>query len=377
MKISHDKLTENLIHEAAGAFLAAGDFASARRLSIGHIHDTFVVTRQAGSGSRRYLLQRINSHVFPSPVAMMINISRVTEHIRDRLQQEGRVEEALRVLSVIPAADGHACWQDGEGGWWRTYSYVENTRVYDRVESPEMGYRGARAFGDFVRLLANLPGPRLEVTIPHFHDTPARFDALVRAVEADPGGRAGQARDAIVFALERQPLAGALADEGRTLDLPERVAHNDTKFNNVLFDRDSGEAVCVVDLDTVMPGLVLHDFGDLVRTTVSTAAEAERDPEKTDLRLPVFEAVARGYLAGAGGILTDHELRLMAVAPRVIALELGLRFLCDYLEGDRYFRAAYPEHNLDRARTQLRLLERMENQADAMSVILERILAER
>jgi hypothetical protein len=374
---SHDRPPEKLAREAADAFQTGGRLAGVRPLTVGHIHDTYLVTREAGVATHRYILQRINSHVFTAPAQVMANVRRVTEHLKECLRQEGREDEAGRLISVVPAHSGEPWWRDPSGGWWRTYTYVENSCSYDSVEAPDLAYRGARAFGDFARLLGNLPGPRLEETIPHFHDTPARFAALRGAVSSDPLNRAGRASEAIAFAEAREPLARLLAEPRGEGKLPERVVHNDTKFNNVLFDRDSGHALCVVDLDTVMPGLLLHDFGDLVRTTVGTVGEAERDPAGLDLRLPIFEAVARGYLAGAGAILTAEEAGLMREAARVITLELGMRFLTDHLQGDGYFGAVYPGQNLDRARNQFRLLARMEERRGEMERILDKVRRER
>lgn len=359
--------------KVAGAFQVLGMPVAVQPLVIGRIHDTYVVTRRAGRRSWRYILQRINTRVFGSPGAMMDNIRRVTAHLRQRLGHEGDTDRANRVLSVVPARDGNPCWQDGEGAWWRMYTYVENTRSYDRADTSSIAYRGARAFGDFVRLLSDLPGPPLHETIPGFHDTPARLGALQQAIEADGLNRAAGARDAIDFALERESLTRLLADRQAAGDLVGRIVHNDTKINNVLFDRDTDEVVCVVDLDTVMPGLVLHDLGDLVRTTVSPAAEEERDLDRIEIRPPVFEAVVQGYMAGAGPSLSAREVELMPWAAQVITLELGMRFLTDHLGGDCYFRTTRPGQNLDRARRQFRLLERMEAAVEEMAGVVERL----
>jgi aminoglycoside phosphotransferase (APT) family kinase protein len=375
--VSHERPPEKLAREAADAFRTDGRLARVRPLTIGHIHDTYLVTREAGVATHRYLLQRINSHVLTAPARVMVNIMRVTEHLRGCLQREGREVEADRLISVVPARNGEPWWRDRSGDWWRTYTYVENSRSYDSVEAPELAYRGARAFGDFARLLASLPGPRLEETIPQFHDTPARFAALQGAVSADPLNRAAQAAEAIAFAEVREPLARVLTEPQGEGKLPERVVHNDTKFNNVLFDRDSGQALCVVDLDTVMPGLLLHDFGDLVRSTLGTVGEAAREPAALDLRPPIFEAVARGYMAGAGAILKNEEAELMYEAAQMITLELGMRFLADHLQGDRYFGAMYPGQNLERACSQFRLLARMEERRGEMERILEKVFRER
>lgn len=371
--MSDERTPQEPPEKVTGAFQVQGMPVAVQPLVIGRIHDTYLVTRGEGRRNWRYILQRINTRVFGSPGAMMDNIRRVTGHVRQRLVNEGDTDRADRVLSVVAARDGNPCWRDEEGAWWRMYSYVENTRSYDRADTPAIAYRGARAFGDFVRLLSDLPGPPLRETIPGFHDTPARLGALQQAIEADGLNRAAGARDAIDFALERESLTRLLADRQAAGDLVGRIVHNDTKINNVLFDRDTDEVVCVVDLDTVMPGLVLHDFGDLVRTTVSLAAEEEQDLDRIDIRLPVFEAVVQGYMAGAGASLSAREVEFMPWGAQVITFELGMRFLTDHLAGDCYFRTTRPGQNLDRARRQFRLLERMEAAVEEMAGVVERL----
>ncbi len=361
----------DLPERALEAFAVLGAPVSVARLGIGRIHQTYLVTRKDGQASHRYILQRINSHVFGSPEALMENIRRVTEHLRRRLSEEGREALAARVLSVISTRRGQAFHREDEGAWWRVYSCVENTRSWNVAETPEMAYRGAQAFGEFVRLVSDLPEPRLHETFPHFHDTPRWFASLVQAVAEDALHRAAAAADAIAFVQHREALTRVLSPPAQAEALPERIVHNDTKINNVLFDRDSGMAVCVVDLDTVMPGLMLHDFGDLVRTTVNPAREDETDLEAVTVRMPVFEAVVRGYLAGTGSLLTAGELDLMAVSGQVITLELGIRFLLDHLQGDVYFATTHPDQNLQRARLQFRLLEVLESHAEDMVRVVD------
>ena len=356
---------------AVEAFAVLGVPVSVEQLGIGRIHQTFLIRSVADTDTLQYILQRINSNVFGSPELLMENIRRVTEHLRWRLSQEGRDALASRVLAVIPTKGGQSCYQDDEGHWWRVYSYVENTRSWSVAETPEIAYRGAQAFGDFVRLVSDLPEPRLHETIPHFHDTPRWFELLREAVSGDRVNRAAGAADAIAFVRNREALSRVLAQANPADSLPERIVHNDTKLNNVLFDRESGQAVCVVDLDTVMPGLLLHDFGDLVRTTVNPAREDETDLHAVTVRMPVFEAVVRGYLVGTGSLLTARELDLMAVSGQVITLELGMRFLLDHLTGDGYFGASRPDQNLQRARLQLRLLEKLEASSEQMQRIVE------
>ncbi len=343
-------------------------------LSGGHIHATWMAGYRTPSGLERYIHQRINTQVFRDPGGMMDNIRRVTGHLRRKLEAGVGGVFSRQVLRLVPTRGGEPLWWDNLGGYWRTYRYVEDSRAFFAIETPEQARKAAAAFGEFVGLLGDLPGPRLHETIPDFHNTPARLRRLLEVVEADPHNRAAAVRSLIDFILAREAhvgLAPRPRDEG---ELPERCVHNDTKINNVLFHARTGEVLCLVDLDTVMPGSVLHDFGDLARTGVCPAREGERDLSRVEVRLPVFESLARGYLEGAGGLLTATEVELLAFSARLITLELGIRFLTDHLEGDIYFRAAYPEHNLDRCRHQFRLLEELERQYDRMVALVKKFI---
>ncbi len=309
--------------------------------------------------------------MFHDPVAVTRNIQRVTEHIRSQLETAGVDDIDRRVLTLVPTReDGQVIWQDPAGEYWRTYHFIEQASIYDVVESPREAFEGARAFGEFQRQLVDLPPPRLTETIPDFHFTPRRFTALQQAINADSHNRAGRAREEIAFALAREPIVSVLTDLHRGGEIPERTTHNDTKFNNVLLDDNTLEGLCILDLDTVMPGLALYDFGDLVRTSTSATAEDEQDLDQVQMRLEMFEALARGYLAALGPDLNQVEKDHLAFAGRLITFEVGIRFLTDFLEGDQYFRTHRPQHNLDRCRTQFRLLESMEQQQDQMQRVV-------
>jgi aminoglycoside phosphotransferase (APT) family kinase protein len=258
---------------------------------------------------------------------------------------------------------------DAEGNYWRAYRFVEGASAYDAVESTEQAFQAAKAFGRFQKLLAGLPAPRLHDTIPDFHHTPKRFMALEQAIAADVAGRDLLAKPEIAFAFAHQSIAGVLLDA----NLPERVTHNDTKFNNVLLDDATGEGLCVIDLDTVMPGLALYDFGDMVRTTTSPAQEDERDLSRVTMQFPMFEALARGYLSEAGDFLTHAEKQHLVFSGKSIAFEQGVRFLADYLAGDTYYKVHRDGHNLDRCRTQFKLVESIEHQEERMERLVESI----
>ena len=358
-------LLQHDISAVARQFQIYGEFGGAVPFGSGHINDTYRVTFHQAGATVRYVLQRINHHVFKQPAPLMDNIQRVTAHLAAKLS--GEPEASRRVLTLIPARDGQFFHRDAAGNYWRAYLFIEKARSYDTVENPRQAYEAARAYGQFQKLLADLPAPRLHEAIPDFHHTPKRLAALQKAIEADAGNRAVEARAEIEFALRRAAMTGVLLDA----QLPERVTHNDTKFNNVLFDEATGEGICVVDLDTLMPGLALYDFGDMVRTTTSPAREDERDLRQVALQFPLFEALVRGYLAAAGGFLTPAEKRLLAFSGKLITFEIGLRFLTDFLAGDTYFKVHRPGHNLDRCRTQFKLVESIEQQEPAMNRLVE------
>ena len=359
MNTGHD------VSAVARHFQIYGDFISAEPYGSGHINDTYsVVFAQAGARVR-YIFQRINHLVFKDPVALMDNIARVTKHLSAKIGKTP--DQSRRALTLISTCGGSPVHRDQSGNYWRVYLFIELARTYDAVQSPAQAFEAANAFGRFQSLLADLPSPRLHDTIPDFHHTPKRFAALEKAIEADVANRAGLAKAEIEFALRHREICSLLLDA----NLPERVTHNDTKFNNVMLDDGSGEGVCVIDLDTVMPGLSLYDFGDMVRTTTSPVREDEQDLTKVTMQFPMFEALARGYLAAAAEFLAPAERQLLAGAGKVITFEIGLRFLTDFLAGDTYFKVHRNGHNLDRCRTQFKLVESIAQQESKMNQSVE------
>ncbi len=297
----------------------------------------------------------------------MENIECVTAHLAAQLHAES--DRARRVLTLIPAKDGLAFHVDAGGEFWRAYQFVGGAHSCETAESPRQAFQAARAFGHFQRQLATLPANRLHESIPDFHNTPKRYTALNRAIASDVCNRAALATPEIAFGLAHESISGILLNA----NLPERVTHNDTKLNNVLFDDVNGEALCVIDLDTVMPGLSLYDIGDMVRTTTSPADEDEQDLSRVQMQLPMFEALVRGYLSSAGEFLTKKELQHLAFAGRLITFEMGIRFLTDFLNGDTYFRVHRARHNLDRCRTQFKLVESIARQEEEMNRLVESI----
>ena len=356
------------VEAAARQFQIDGVFLSAAPYGSGHINDSYCAVFNHRGQPTRIILQRINHYIFKNPVTLMENIQRVTAHLAS--QVVGEPDSDRRVLTLIPARDGRGLARGSRAAIiGALIGSSRRAHSYDAVETTQQAFQAAKAFGQFQQMLAGLTAPRLHDTIPDFHHTPKRFLALQQAIAADSANRAIFARPEIEFALAHQSISGVLLDA----NLPERVTHNDTKFNNVLLDDDTGEGVCVIDLDTVMPGLALYDFGDMVRTATSPAQEDERDLAKVTMQFPMFEALVRGYLASTAGFLTKGERQHLAFSGKLITLEIGLRFLTDYLAGDTYFKVHRDGHNLDRCRTQFKLVESIERQEEKMERLVESI----
>jgi Phosphotransferase enzyme family len=358
MNKQHDVDSVASKFQIQGAFLGASPYGS------GHINDTYCAIFDGAGIKVRYILQRINHNIFKRPVALMENIQRVTSHLAK--QVAGEPDASRRVLTLISARDGQAWHEDAQGNYWRAYRFIERASTYDTVVSPEQAFQAAKAFGRFQQLLVDLPAPRLHDTIPDFHHTPKRFAALERAIESDVAARVALAKPEIDFAFAHKPIASILLDA----NLPERVTHNDTKLNNVMIDDTSGEGICVIDLDTVMPGLAPYDFGDMVRATTSPAMEDERDLSKVTMQFPMFEALVRGYLTSAGIFLTNAEKQYLVFSGKLITFETGIRFLADYLLGDTYYKVQREGQNLDRCRTQFKLVESIEQQEVRMDRLI-------
>lgn len=345
---------------AVQAFPYSGQIARLEPFGSGHINETYAVYMEGEpDGHISYVLQRLNTHVFKKPKEVMENIMGVTEYLHDALEHEGR-DVNRGVLNFLKTHDGQHAYYDEQGMPWRSYLFVKNSFCYEQSPTEEIFYESARAFGDFLRMLQNYPAETLHETIPYFHDTRRRMEALKAAVAADVMGRAAACQEEIAFALAREKDCALLMDLLEKGRLPLRVTHNDTKLNNVLFDQNTNDAICIIDLDTIMPGLSLNDFGDSIRFGATTAAEDEQDLSKVTLSLPLYEAYTKGYLETAGQALTPLEKELLPQGARVITLECGIRFLTDHLEGDTYFKIDKENHNLHRCRTQFKLVQEME-----------------
>jgi hypothetical protein len=364
---------EKQLQEISRKFQIYGEILHAETLKIGHINETYTATYDQGGTRVRYIHQKINRNVFKNPVGVMKNVMRVTMHIRKKLEARKVRDVTRRSLIVIPTRDGKSFFQNGDSEVWRTFVFVEGVETFEAVQSPEQAFQAGRAFGEFQNLLVDLPGERLFETIPNFHHTRKRFAALQQAIANDHLNRAKDAKPEIEFALKHEPIVDVILNAMAKGKIPERITHNDTKFNNVMMDVLTGEAMCIVDLDTVMPGCALYDFGDMVRTTTSPTLEDEPDLSKVKMQMPMFRELAKGYLSTAGQFLTKAEKAHIAFSGKLITFEIGLRFLTDYLSGDTYFRIHRPGHNLDRCRTQFKLVDSIERQEEAMQKYVNKL----
>ena len=363
------------LEDAVYAFGFGTNCSYVKPFGEGHINETYAVymPEQDGQDVPRYVLQRINTNVFKNPDQVMDNIFGVTEYLRNVIRQDGG-DLDRETLSYIKTKDGESYFEDDNGQPWRCLHYVPNSVCYQQVERPEQFYQSALSFGHFLKQLGDYPAESLYETIPQFHDTVKRFRDFDDAQRKDVKNRARHCRPEIEFVLKRENDCGVLMQQLGEGLLPLRVTHNDTKLNNILFDAETGKGLCIIDLDTIMPGLAANDFGDSIRFGASTAEEDEKDLEKVHFDINLYEMYVKGYLETAKDVLTPEEIASLPWGARLMTLECGMRFLADFLQGDVYFKTAYPEHNLVRARTQFRLVEEMEEQFDEMNRILKTYL---
>lgn len=363
-------MDNKVVTELLNAFEFAGEFENSSQLHDGHINNTYVFDFREESGKlNKYLVQELNTYVFRQPEALMENVMGVTNYMREYVEKNGGDVER-ECLYVIPAKNGKPYYIDSENRFWRCYNFIYGAHSCQSVENAEVFFNAAKAFGKFQCILADYPIDSLAETIPNFHNTVSRFADFKKAVSDNLSGRASQAEEEIRFVLDREKDCSVLLDMLNAGELPLRVTHNDTKLNNVMFDNETNEGICVVDLDTVMPGLSLYDFGDSIRFGANTAAEDEKDVSKVSLSLENFKAYTLGYLTTAGESLTKNEIEQLAFSSKLMTLECGMRFLGDFINGDTYFKTEYPEHNLIRCRTQFALVADIEKKMDEMQKIV-------
>ena len=357
------------LHEVFSAYTLPETFVGATRYGYGHINDTFCLICQPREGDGvRFILQRLSRAAFPQTEQVMDNFYGITECLRKQIAAEGG-DPNRETLSVVKTNDGKPYYTDSNGGLWRLMPFVEGTFSCQSA-TPELFEASARAFGKFQKRLQDYPAHTLYETIPHFHDTEDRYKKFEAALAADKMGRSAEVQAEVEFVKARKADCSVALQALREGKLPLRVTHNDTKLNNVLFDKTTGEGICVIDLDTTMPGLSINDFGDSIRFGANHSAEDEKDLSKVNFDIDLFEAYTRGFLQGAGGGLTEAELDYLPWGARLMTLECGIRFLTDYLDGDNYFHTSYEGQNLDRCRTQFKLVQDMEQQFDDMAAVV-------
>ena len=374
--MEHLNKKEEICRKVAESFRFAGKITEMSPYGSGHINDTFMLTCELEDGSNKhYILQRMNDDIFRNPKELMENVVNVTTFLRKKIIAAGGDPER-ETLNIILTKDGASYLQDETGDYWRSYVFIDDATCFDLVEKPEDFYNSAVAFGHFQQLLADYPAATLHETIKNFHNTVDRFHNFLKAVEEDVVGRAKDVQAEIEFVKAREADCHIICDALANGEIPLRVTHNDTKSNNVLIDEATKKGLCVIDLDTVMPGLSVNDFGDSIRFGASTAAEDEKDLSRVSCSMELYEAYVKGFLEGCGGRLTDNEIAALPLGAKVMTYECGMRFLTDYLCGDTYFKIHRPEHNLDRARTQFKLVSDMENKWEEMQTIVKKYMTD-
>lgn len=354
---------------AIESFCFDGEIISYERYGHGHINDTFLVKCKNNNGIKRYILQRINHEIFTEPEKLLANIESITKFLKLKIAENGG-NNKRETLNLVQTKDGNSYYKDSIGCYWRVYDFIEGATCFEQVSKIEHFYQSAVSFGNFQSLLASYDATQLYETIPNFHNTPVRYQTFLKAIEDDVCNRVSSVKKEIDFYINHKEDMELCLKKLAEGVIPLRVTHNDTKLNNIMIDSETGKGICVIDLDTVMPGLSIYDFGDSIRFGANTAEEDEKDLSKVSLDLELFEIYVKGYLEGCKGSLTDAEIELLPYGAKTMTLECGMRFLTDYLQGDRYFRIEKEGHNLDRCRTQIALVKDMEMKWNRMQEIV-------
>ena len=365
---------DNNLKGAIAAFEYAGEFVTCEELKAGNINATYKLTFKNGDADMYYILQKINTNVFRDPDGLMENVGRVTEHIRAKLDEnDANIER--RVLHFLKTKNGSYTYYDEEGKCWRSYVYVDKATAHNAISEPVLFYEAGKGFGAFQKDLFDFPAEVLHETIPNFHNTKSRFDSFEEAVKNDAAGRVKDIAAEIEFVRARKELASSIVDKLASGELPTRVTHNDTKLNNILIDDATKKAICVIDLDTIMPGSSLYDYGDAIRFGANTAAEDEPDTSKISVNMELFELFTKGFVEECAKSFDKSEILALPLGALVMTYELVIRFLTDYINGDTYFKILYPEHNIVRTRAQMKLLSELEAKFDQMNAFVESMLA--
>jgi hypothetical protein len=369
--IKQENNYDSFLRDIFNRFRTEGPYLRGYPFGSGHIHDTFLVETEE-IGTDDYILQRLNNKIFKNIPQLQSNIERVTEHIRSKLNKIPGSDIKRECLELIETKDGKSWIIDNDGKYWRMYLFIKNHRSYDIVDTPDKAFEGGKAIGRFQAMLSDLSGESLFETIPWFHDIDKRLETFYARMKKDPVNRVASVKNEINFVKQRADEMKIILKLGSEGKIPLRITHNDTKFNNILFD-ENDKALCVIDLDTVMPGYVHYDFGDAIRTATNMAAEDEKDLSKVKMNIDLFHSYADGYLSETSGTLNETEKEYLAFAPRLITFTIGLRFLTDYLDGDHYFKIHHEHHNIQRTKAQFRLAESMEEQYDEMRRIIKKL----
>lgn len=365
----------NDIKHVVDNFAFVGEYVDVEEIGSGNVNSTYRLTYVDGDTVNRYVLQRLNRVAFRDPEGLMENVGGIIEHISSKLDANDP-DYNRRRLHFIRAKNGSYLYSDDNGYFWRAYDFVDGVTAYNYISDPKLFYEAGRGFGEFQKNLADYPVDKLHETIPNFHNTKRRFYDFVAAVAEDRVGRVKEAESEIDFFFDHRKMMNEIVDKLESGELPIRVTHNDTKLNNVLIDDATGKAICVIDLDTVMPGSSLYDYGDAIRYGASTAAEDERNLSKVSLDMELFKLFTRGFIEETGPVLDKHEMHLLPLGIKVLTCELAMRFLTDYINGDEYFKVAFPQHNLVRARTQIKLLTEIEKKFDEMTEFVDSLIEE-
>jgi Ser/Thr protein kinase RdoA (MazF antagonist) len=366
-EVMSTKKTENSIRSAQN-FKLEGQILDSIPFGSGHINDTFKITTDS-TNYNLYLLQRINHHIFQDVHGLMNNIEMVCNHLKEKLAHLGDEEVQKRTMTIVQTHDGKNYYQDDRGDYWRVFHLIPDTRSYDILETQEQAFSGGMAFGQFQKQLSDLDPKKIVEILPNFHNIEFRLNNLRDAITKDPVNRVIEVQDLLDYIFEREDKMRTILELGRANKLPLRITHNDTKFNNVLLDKDDN-VQCVIDLDTVMPGYVAYDFGDAIRTIINSAAEDEADVSKIVLNIPLFQSFTAGYLSEAKDFLTETEVESLIPAVHLLPYMQAVRFLTDYINGDTYYKVAYPEHNLVRTKAQLKLVHELEVNNEKLTDIL-------
>ncbi len=356
------------LDEIINQFKFEGEFQSIEPFGCGHINSTYAIYFKPQT---RYILQKINTNIFKNPYELMENINSVTTHLKTKIKEYGGNPEQ-ETLTIVKTKEGKLLYKDSENNYFRVYLFIENASSYQLVEKPILFYNAARAFGKFQRLLADFPAESLFEVIPNFHNTKSRYKDFITALEKNLAGRVDLIKDEIKFVKDREKDCSIFVDLIEQGKLPLRVTHNDTKLNNIMIDNKADEGICIIDLDTIMPGSILYDFGDSIRFGASSAKEDEKDLDKVYMVIDLFEQYTKGYLSEAKNTLTSVEIENLALSAKILTLECGIRFLTDYINGDVYFKIHRDGQNLDRARTQFKLVADMESKMELMQNIVNR-----